>query len=154
MKVKISFKSFLQKTAGIPFILLYANIQCILAVIHRPDARWIVLLVLGFVDMLSAYAIGRVCRSYIIYKDGVTAVWLGLFRRRYSWDSFCSVSRETICLGYRTASRVLCSQIPLNRRHDGMVDKEFLARHPFRVLDIDMTEEQLSEFSKYYPIQL
>ncbi len=35
-----------------------------------------------------------------------------------------------------------------------MVDKEFLARHPFRVLDIDMTEEQLSEFSKYYPIQL
>lgn len=35
-----------------------------------------------------------------------------------------------------------------------MVDKEFLVRHPFRALKINVTEEQLSEFSKYYPIQL
>ena len=52
------------------------------------------------------------------------------------------------------ATDVLCTQIPLKRQRNGMVDKDFLGWHPFRVLDIDMTEEQLSEFSKYYPIQL
>ena len=75
-------------------------------------------------------------------------------RRFYPWSSFCSVSRENVNLGCWVVTDVLCTQIPLKRQRNGMIDKEFLVRHPFRVLDIDMTEEQLSEFSKYYPIQL
>lgn len=100
------------------------------------------------------FGIGRICRSYDICTDGIVAIWFGIFRRFYPWASFCSVSRENVNLGRRVVTDVLCTQIPLKRQRNGMVDKEFLVRHPFRVLDIDMTEEQLSEFSKYYPIQL
>ena len=64
------------------------------------------------------------------------------------------MSWERVNLGCRGVTGVLCTQIPLKRQRNGMVDKDFLGWHPFRVLDIDMTEEQLSEFSKYYPIQL
>ena len=92
--------------------------------------------------------------AYDIRTDGVVAIWFGIFRRFYPWSSFCSVSRENVNLGCRVVTGVLCTQIPLKRQRNGMVDKDFLGWHPFRVLDIDMTEEQLSEFSKYYPIQL
>ncbi len=84
----------------------------------------------------------------------MVAIWFGIFRRFYPWSSFCSVSWERVNLGCRVVTGVLCTQIPLKRQRNGMVDKDFLGWHPFRVLDIDMTEEQLSEFSKYYPIQL
>lgn len=75
-------------------------------------------------------------------------------RRFYPWSSFCSVSWERVNLSCRVVTDVLCTQIPLKRQRNGMVDKEFLVRHPFRALKINVTEEQLSEFSKYYPIQL
>lgn len=130
------------------------TIAGVYAAVIRPDARWIIILVVFFTDFFCVFGIGRICRSYDIRTDGVVAIWFGIFRRFYPWSSFCSVSRENVNLGCRVVTGVLCTQIPLKRQRNGMVGKDFLGWHPFRVLDIDMTEEQLSEFSKYYPIQL
>lgn len=152
MKVRVGFPSFCRKTMGIPFILLFANIWSILAAVRRPDARWIMILILCFVDAFSALEIGRVCRGYNIRTDGVEAIWFGIFRRFYPWSSFCSVSRENVNLGCRVVTHVICTQIPLKRQHGGMVDKEFLARHPFCALNIDMTEEQFAAFSALCPV--
>ena len=147
MKVNISFKYFSQNVSvGYCLILLGMTIAGAYAAVIRPDMRWILILMVFFTDFFCVFGIGRICRSYDI--------WFGIFRRFYPWSSFCSVSRENVNLGCRVVTDVLCTQIPLKRQRNGMVDKEFLVRHPFRVLDIDMTEEQLSEFSKYYPIQL
>lgn len=155
MKVNINFKFFSQSVSvGFCLILLGMTIAGVYAAVIRPDARWIIILVVFFTDLFSVFGIGRICRSYDIRTDGVVAIWFGIFRRFYPWSSFCSVSRENVNLGCRVVTDVLCTQIPLKRQRNGMVDKDFLGWHPFRVLDIDMTEEQLSEFSKYYPIQL
>ena len=155
MKVNINFKFFSQSVSvGFCLILLGMTIAGVYAAVIRPDARWIIILVVFFTDLFSVFGIGRICKSYDIRTDGVVAIWFGIFRRFYPWSSFCSVSREDVNLGCRVVTDVLCTQIPLKRQRSGMIDKEFLVRHPFRVLDIDMTEEQLSEFSKYYPIQL
>ena len=155
MRVNISFKFFSQSVSvGFCLILLGMTIAGVYAAVIRPDARWIIILVVFFTDLFSVFGIGRICRSYDICTDGIVAIWFGIFRRFYPWSSFCSVSRENVNLGCRVVTDVLCTQIPLKRQRNGMVDKDFLGWHPFRVLDIDMTEEQLSEFSKYYPIQL
>lgn len=155
MRVNISFKFFSQSVSvGFCLILLGMTIAGVYAAVIRPDARWIIILVVFFTDLFSVFGIGRICRSYDIRIDGVVAIWFGIFRRFYPWSSFRSVSWERVNLGCRVATDVLCTQIPLKRQRNGMVDKDFLGWHPFRVLDIDMTEEQLSEFSKYYPIQL
>lgn len=155
MKVNINFKFFSQSVSvGFCLILLGMTIAGVYAAVIRPDARWIIILVVFFTDLFSVFGIGRICRSYDICTDGIVAIWFGIFRRFYPWSSFCSVSREDVNLGCRVVTDVLCTQIPLKRQRNGMVDKDFLGWHPFRVLDIDMTEEQLSEFSKYYPIQL
>ena len=155
MKVNINFKFFSQSVSvGFCLILLGMTIAGVYAAVIRPDARWIIILVVFFTDLFSVFGIGRICRSYDIRTDGVVAIWFGIFRRFYPWSSFCSVSWERVNLGCRVVTGVLCTQIPLKRQRSGMVDKDFLGWHPFRVLDIDMTEEQLSEFSKYYPIQL
>jgi|GEM_PF-928814 hypothetical protein len=155
MKVNINFKFFSQNVSvGFCLILLGMTIAGVYAAVIRPDARWIIILVVFFTDLFSVFGIGRICRSYDIRTDGVVAIWFGIFRRFYPWSSFCSVSWERVNLGCRVVTDVLCTQIPLKRQRNGMVDKDFLGWHPFRVLDIDMTEEQLSEFSKYYPIQL
>ena len=155
MKVNINFKFFSQSVSvGFCLILLGMTIAGVYAAVIRPDARWIIILVVFFTDLFSVFGIGRICRSYDIRTDGVVAIWFGIFRRFYPWTSFCSVSRENVNLGCRVVTDVLCTQIPLKRQRSGMVDKEFLVRHPFRALKINVTEEQLSEFSKYYPIQL
>lgn len=155
MKVNISFKYFSQNVSvGYCLILLGMTIAGAYAAVIRPDMRWILILMVFFTDFFCVFGIGRICRSYDIRTDGVVAIWFGIFRRFYPWSSFCSVSRENVNLGCRVVTDVLCTQIPLKRQRNGMVDKDFLGWHPFRVLDIDMTEEQLSEFSKYYPIQL
>ena len=155
MKVNINFKFFSQSVSvGFCLILLGMTIAGVYAAVIRPDARWIIILVVFFTDFFCVFGIGRICRSYDICTDGIVAIWFGIFRRFYPWSSFCSVSRENVNLGCRVVTDVLCTQIPLKRQRNGMVDKDFLGWHPFRVLDIDMTEEQLSEFSKYYPIQL
>ena len=155
MKVNINFKFFSQSVSvGFCLILLGMTIAGVYAAVIRPDARWIIILVVFFTDLFSVFGIGRICRSYDIRTDGVVAIWFGIFRRFYPWSSFCSVSREDVNLGCRVVTDVLCTQIPLKRQRSCMVDKDFLGWHPFRVLDIDMTEEQLSDFSKYYPIQL
>lgn len=155
MRVNISFKFFSQSVSvGFCLILLGMTIAGVYAAVIRPDARWIIILVVFFTDLFSVFGIGRICRSYDIRIDGVVAIWFGIFRRFYPWSSFCSVSWERVNLGCRVVTDVLCTQIPLKRQRNGMVDKEFLARHPFRALKINVTEEQLSEFSKYYPIQL
>ncbi len=139
MRVNISFKYFSQNVSvGYCLILLGVTIECAYAAMIR----------------FCVFGIGRICRSYDICTDGIVAIWFGIFRRFYPWSSFCSVSRENVNLGCRVVTDVLCTQIPLKRQRNGMVDKEFLVRHPFRALKINVTEEQLSEFSKYYPIQL
>ena len=155
MKVNINFKFFSQSVSvGFCLILLGMTIAGVYAAVIRPDMRWILILMVFFTDFFCVFGIGRICRSYDICTDGIVAIWFGIFRRFYPWSSFCSVSRENVNLGCRVVTDVLCTQIPLKRQRNGMVDKDFLGWHPFRVLDIDMTEEQLSEFSKYYPIQL
>ena len=155
MKVNINFKFFSQSVSvGFCLILLGMTIAGVYAAVIRPDMRWILILMVFFTDFFCVFGIGRICRSYDICTDGIVAIWFGIFRRFYPWSSFCSVSRENVNLGCRVVTDVLCTQIPLKRQRSGMVDKNFLGWHPFRVLDIDMTEEQLSEFSKYYPIQL
>lgn len=155
MKVNINFKFFSQSVSvGFCLILLGMTIAGVYAAVIRPDARWIIILVVFFTDLFSVFGIGRICRSYVICTDGIVAIWFGIFRRFYPWSSFCSVSRENVNLGCRVVTDVLCTQIPLKRQRNGMIDKEFLVRHPFRALKINVTEEQLSEFSKYYPIQL
>lgn len=155
MKVNINFKFFSQSVSvGFCLILLGMTIAGVYAAVIRPDMRWILILMVFFTDFFCVFGIGRICRSYDICTDGIVAIWFGIFRRFYPWSSFCSVSREDVNLGCRVVTDVLCTQIPLKRQRNGMVDKDFLGWHPFRVLDIDMTEEQLSEFSKYYPIQL
>ncbi len=155
MKVNINFKFFSQSVSvGFCLILLGMTIAGVYAAVIRPDARWIIILVVFFTDLFSVFDIGRICRSYDIRTDGVVVIWFGIFRRFYPWTSFCSVSWERVNLGRRVVTGVLCTQIPLKRQRSGMIDKEFLVRHPFRALKINVTEEQLSEFSKYYPIQL
>ena len=155
MKVNINFKFFSQSVSvGFCLILLGMTIAGVYAAVIRPDARWIIILVVFFTDFFCVFGIGRICRSYDIRTDGIVAIWFGIFRRFYPWSSFCSVSWERVNLGCRVVTGVLCTQIPLKRQRSGMVDKEFLVRHPFRALKINVTEEQLSEFSKYYPIQL
>ena len=155
MKVNINFKFFSQSVSvGYCLILLGMTIAGVYAAVIRPDMRWILILMVFFTDFFCVFDIVRICRSYDICTDGIVAIWFGIFRRFYPWSSFCNVSRENVNLGCRVVTDVLCTQIPLKRQRNGMVDKDFLVRHPFRVLDIDMTEEQLSEFSKYYPIQL
>ena len=155
MKVNINFKFFSQSVSvGFCLILLGMTIAGVYAAVIRPDARWIIILVVFFTDLFSVFGIGRIYRSYDIRTDGIVAIWFGIFRRFYPWSSFCSVSWERVNLGRRVVTDVLCTQIPLKRQRSGMVDKEFLVRHPFRALKINVTEEQLSEFSKYYPIQL
>lgn len=155
MRVNINFKYFSQNVSvGYCLILLGMTIAGVYAAVIRPDARWIIILVVFFTDFFCVFGIGRICRSYDIRTDGVVAIWFGIFRRFYPWSSFCSVSWERVNLGCRVVTGVLCTQIPLKRQRSGMIDKEFLVRHPFRALKINVTEEQLSEFSKYYPIQL
>ena len=155
MKVNISFKYFSQNVSvGYCLILLGMTIAGAYAAVIRPDMRWVLILMVFFTDFFCVFGIGRICRSYDICTDGIVAIWFGIILLFYAWSSFCSVSRENVNLGCRVVTDVLCTQIPLKRQRNGMVDKDFLVRHPFRVLDIDMTEEQLSEFSKYYPIQL
>ena len=155
MRVNINFKYFSQNVSvGYCLILLGMTIAGAYAAVIRPDARWLLILLTFFADLFCVFDIGRICRSYDIRTDGVVASWFGIFRRFYPWSSFCSVSRENVNLGCRVVTDVLCTQIPLKRQRNGMVDKEFLVRHPFRALKINVTEEQLSEFSKYYPIQL
>ena len=155
MRVNINFKYLFPKCkCWFGLILLGMTIAGVYAAVIRPDARWIIILVVFFTDVFSVFGIGRICRSYDIRTDGIVAIWFGIFRRFYPWSSFCSVSWERVNLGCRVVTGVLCTQIPLKRQRNGMVDKEFLARHPFRALKINVTEEQLSEFSKYYPIQL
>lgn len=155
MRVNINFKFFSQSVSvGFCLILLGMTIECVYAAVIRPDARWLLILLTFFVDLFCVFDIGRICRSYDIRTDGVVAIWFGIFRRFYLWSSFCSVSWERVNLGCRVVTGVLCTQIPLKRQRSGMIDKEFLVRHPFRALKINVTEEQLSEFSKYYPIQL
>lgn len=155
MKVNINFKFFSQSVSvGFCLILLGMTIAGAYAAVIRPDARWLLILLTFFADLFCVFDIGRICRSYDIRTDGVVAIWFGIFRRFYPWSSFCSVSWERVNLGCRVVTGVLCTQIPLKRQRSGMVDKEFLVRHPFRALKINVTEEQLSEFSKYYPIQL
>ena len=127
MRVNINFKYFSQNVSvGYCLILLGMTIAGAYAAVIRPDMRWILILMVFFTDFFCVFGIGRICRSYDICTDGIVAIWFGIFRRFYPWSSFRS----------------------------GMVDKEFLVRHPFRALKINVTEEQLSEFSKYYPIQL
>lgn len=155
MKVNINFKFFSQSVSvGFCLILLGMTIAGVYAAVIRPDARWIIIFVVFFTDLFSVFGIGRICRSYDIRTDGVVAIWFGIFRRFYPWSSFCSVSWERVNLGCRVVTGVLCTQIPLKRQRSGMVDKEFLVRHPFRALKINVTEEQLSEFSKYHSVQL
>ena len=155
MKVNINFKFFSQSVSvGFCLILLGMTIAGAYAAVIRPDMRWILILMVFFTDFFCVFGIGRICRSYDICTDGIVAIWFGIFRRFYPWSSFCSVSWERVNLGCRVVTGVLCTQIPLKRQRNGMVDKDFLGWHPFRVLDIDMTGEQLSKFSKYYPIQL
>ena len=155
MKVNINFKFFSQNVSvGYCLILLGMTIECVYAAVIRPDARWLLILLTFFVDLFCVFDIGRICRSYDIRTDGVVAIWFGIFRRFYPWSSFFSVSWERVNRGCPGVTGVLCTQIPLKRQRSGMVDKEFLVRHPFRALKINVTEEQLSEFSKYYPIQL
>ena len=155
MKVNISFKYFSQNVSvGYCLILLGMTIAGAYAAVIRPDMRWVLILMVFFTDFFCVFGIGRICRSYDICTEGILAMRFEIFLRFYPWSSFCSVSRENVNLGCRVVTDVLCTQIPLKRQRNGMVDKDFLVRHPFRVLDIDMTEEQLSEFSKYYPIQL
>lgn len=155
MKVNINFKFFSQSVSvGYCLILLGMTIAGVYAAVIRPDMRWILILMVFFTDFFCVFDIGRICRSYDIRTDGIVAIWFGIFRRFYPWSSFCSVSWERVNLGCRVVTGVLCTQIPIKRQRSGMVDKEFLVRHPFRVLKINVTEEQLSEFSKYYPIQL
>ena len=151
MKVNINFKFFSQSVSvGFCLILLGMTIAGVYAAVIRPDVRWIIILVVFFTDLFSVFGIGRICRSYDIRTDGVVAIWFGIFRRFYPWSSFCSVSRENVNLGCRVVTDVLCTQIPLKRQRNGMVDKDFLGWHPFRVLDIDMTEEQLSHSAIIY----
>lgn len=153
MKVNINFKYFSQNVSvGFCLILLGMTIAGVYAAVIRPDARWIIILVVFFTDLFSVFGIGRICRSYDIRTDGVVAIWFGIFRRFYPWSSFCSVSRENVNLGCRVVTRVICTQIPLKRQRGGMVDKEFLARHPFCALNIDMTEEQFAAFSALCPV--
>ena len=155
MKVNINFKFFSQSVSvGFCLILLGMTIAGAYAAVIRPDMRWILILMVFFTDFFCVFGIGRICRSYDIRTDGIVAIWFGIFRRFYPWSSFCSVSWERVNLGCRVVTGVLCTQIPLKRQRSGMIDKEFLVRHPFRALKINVTEEQLSEFSKYYPIQL
>ena len=154
MRVNISFQYFSQNVSvGYCLILLGMTVAGVYAAVIWPVARRFIILVVFFTDFFCVFGIGRICRSYDICTDGIVAIWFGIFRRFYPWSSFCSVSRENVNLGCRVVTDVLCTQIPLKRQRNGMVDKDFLGWHPFRVLDIDMTEEQLSEFSKYYPIQ-
>ena len=104
---------------------------------------------------LAAYSMpSRGCRPLFARGWAAAASNACSPRRFYPWTSFCSVSWERVNLGCRVVTGVLRTQIPLKRQRSGMVDKEFLVRHPFRALKINVTEEQLSEFSKYYPIQL
>ena len=131
MKVNINFKFFSQSVSvGYCLILLGMTIECVYAAVIRPDARWLLILLTFFVDLFCVFDIGRICRSYDIRTDGVVAIWFGIFRRFYPWSSFCSVSWERVNLGCRVVTDVLCTQIPLKRQRNGMVDKEFLVRHP------------------------
>ena len=153
MKIRIDFKYFSQNVSvGYCLILLGMTIAGVYAAVIRPDARWIIILVVLFTDFFCVFGIGRICRSYDIRTDGIVAIWFGIFRRFYPWSSFYSVSRENVNLGCRVVTDVLCTQIPLKRQRSGMVDKEFLVRHPFRVLDIDMTEEQFAAFGAFCPV--
>ena len=132
MKVNINFKYFSQSVSvGFCLILLGMTIECVYAAVIRPDARWLLILLTFFVDLFSVFGIGRICRSYDIRTDGVVAIWFGIFRRFYPRSSFCSVSWERVNLGCRVATDVLCTQIPLKRQRNGMVDKDFLGCIPF-----------------------
>ena len=82
MKVNINFKFFSQSVSvGFCLILLGMTIAGVYAAVIRPDARWIIILVVFFTDLFSVFGIGRICRSYDIRTDGVVAIWFGIFRR-------------------------------------------------------------------------
>ena len=71
MKVNINFKFFSQNVSvGFCLILLGMTIAGVYAAVIRPDARWIIILVVFFTDLFSVFGIGRICRSYDIRTDG------------------------------------------------------------------------------------
>lgn len=132
MKVNINFKFFSQSVSvGFCLILLGMTIAGVYAAVIRPDARWIIILVVFFTDVFSVFGIGRICRSYDIRTDGVVAIWFGIFRRFYPWTSFCSVSWERVNLGRRVVTDVLCTQIPLSASATAWLTRIFWGGIPF-----------------------
>lgn len=138
-------------TLGLPAIALANNISLIIILVRRPelDIRLASILAICLQDVLVGFGIGRVCRTYRIDYDGITACWFGIFRRHYPWECFCTIGKQTVYLGARTVDCIICSQIPLKMSKDGMIDNEWIVRHPIKVLDIELPENQYQEFYQY-----
>lgn len=138
-------------TLGLPAIVLANHIVLIVIFVRRPEAdiRLASVLAICLQDVIAGFEIGRICRTYRIDYDGITACWFGIFRRYYPWEDFCAVGKQNVFLGARSVDRIICSQIPLKIRKDGMVDKEWIAKHPIKVLDIELSENQYQEFFQY-----
>ena len=75
MRVNINFKYFSQNVSvGYCLILLGMTIAGVYAEVIRPDARWIIILMVFFTDFFCVFGIGRICRSYDICTDGIVAI--------------------------------------------------------------------------------
>lgn len=153
MDFKWDFDFFRRNVSlGIPAFILADHIVAIIVFIQRPDVRMAVIIALCIQDAVAALEIGRMCRTYHIDEKGITACWFGLFRKYYPWGTFCSVGKQIVFLGERTIDCIICSQIPLKIRKDGLIDKEWVGSHPVKVLEIELPEHQYEGFFQYYAL--
>jgi hypothetical protein len=108
------------------------------------------------------FGAGRHAREYYVDENGITAVWFKRWERRYSWSDFVAVERMIVFYpaGFDRADCVVCTMIPPKILQDrdsapySYVTIDWTDAHPFKVLDIPLTEEQREEFWRYVPASL
>jgi hypothetical protein len=108
------------------------------------------------------FGIGRLTREYYVDENGITAVWLKRWERRYSWSDFVAVERMIVFSpgSFNRVDCVVCTMIPPKILPDTYsapypyVTIDWTDAHPFKVLDIPLTEEQREEFWRYVPASL
>lgn len=132
--------------------------------IFRKDLTfgWLIILpVIIFIFVSFTFGAGRHAREYHVDENGITAVWFKRWVRRYSWSDFVAVERLIVFYpgGLDRVDCVVCTMIPPKILPDTYsaypnVSIDWTDAHPFKVLDIPLTEEQREEFWRYVPASL
>ena len=105
-----------------------------------------------FANLLLLFDYARASREYDIDESGITAIWLGKMRKSYKWEEFVDIHSYVALARYSQDELLLCSTIPVKEREPGVVLRDWVSEHPFRVLYFDqLTPKEKERFYSFVP---